>query len=340
VLPTREIVGTEIATSAIGLGCAGLFRLPQRNARRLVLDAAYDSGIRHFDVAPMYGLGLAEAELASFLKRRRSDVTVTTKFGIEPTLLSHGVARVQSPVRALLAKRPSVGDGLKVAGQGPRSGSLGHLLYRAPGYSRQSAKRALERSLRVLDTDHIDIFLLHDPIENVVSESPGLVDYLNEQRDVGRIRAWGVTGQASEIPGIVKTLGQDVVTQFRDDVFDPPLTEDRLFDGARITYGALARALPRLRAFLRQSPDDTRVWSKRLEVDLTEAASLPNLLLSAALRRNPAGPVLFSTTHAERVWAAVEALIESENLPDAQLATISELAAAASRGRVETIGKS
>src|ERR1700761_1431473 len=113
MLPTRELAGTEVTTGAIGFGCAGLFRIPQRSARRLTLDAAYDAGVRHFDGAPMYGLGLAGSELAFFLKGRRAEVTVTSKFGIEPTLFSKLAARVQRPARVFLAKRPSVDEGLK-----------------------------------------------------------------------------------------------------------------------------------------------------------------------------------------------------------------------------------
>ena len=78
---TRELLGTGVLTSAVGFGCAGLFRIPRREARRWILDSAYDAGIRHFDVAPMYGLGSAEAELASFLKSRRDNVTITTNSG-------------------------------------------------------------------------------------------------------------------------------------------------------------------------------------------------------------------------------------------------------------------
>jgi hypothetical protein len=36
-------------------------------------------------------------------------------------------------LRALLAKRPHVGEGLKVAGRGPHSGPYGRLLYSSPG---------------------------------------------------------------------------------------------------------------------------------------------------------------------------------------------------------------
>jgi D-threo-aldose 1-dehydrogenase len=328
VLPTRELPGTDVVTSAIGFGSAGLFRIPQRSARRSVLDAVYEAGIRHFDVAPMYGLGLAEAELASFLRRRRPDVTVTTKFGIDATPLTRGVALFQEPLRAFLAKRPNVGEGLKGAGRGPRSGPFGRLLYSSPGYHRRSAQLSLERSLRILDTDYIDIFLLHDPVGELITGAPELIDYLDEQRRLGRIRCWGVTGQPSELTGVMECLGRAPVVQFRDDIFEAPLNAELMPDGARITYGALASALPVLRRFLAHSSGASPTWSERLGVDLAEESSLPRILLSAALRRNVAGPVLFSTTRPERARVAAEAATQSVKLSDAGAATFSDLAAA------------
>jgi D-threo-aldose 1-dehydrogenase len=328
VPPTRELAGTGIVTSAVGFGCAGLFRLPQRGTRRSVLDAAFDAGIRHFDVAPMYGLGLAEAELASFLRRRRADVTVTTKFGIDPTLLARGFALFQEPVRAFLAKRPNVGEGLKIAGRGPRSGPFGRLLYSSAGYHRHSAQRGLERSLRTLKTDCIDIFLLHDPVGDLITGAPELMDYLDEQRRLGRIRCWGVTGQSCELPKVTDTLGRATVVQFRDDIFEKPLSAGRTPDRATITYGALARALPMLRRFLAHSPGALDMWSERLGRDLRVESNLPRMLLNAALQRNRDGLVLFTTTHPERTQVAAEAATQSAALSDAQVATFSELVAA------------
>ena len=57
--------------------------ISRRESLRL-LEAAFDAGIRHFDVAPMYGYGEAEGCLGEFLQRHRADVTVTTKYGIPP----------------------------------------------------------------------------------------------------------------------------------------------------------------------------------------------------------------------------------------------------------------
>jgi D-threo-aldose 1-dehydrogenase len=336
-LPTRKLPGTGVATSAVGFGCAGLFRIPQRTARLSVLDAAYDAGIRHFDVAPMYGLGLAEAELGSFLKQRRADVTVTTKFGIDPTFLSRGVAHIQPPLRALLAKRPNVGEGLKTAGQGPHSGPLGRLLYSSPGYRRHSAQVGLERSLRALGTDYIDIFLLHDPIGGLITGAPELTTYLDEQCRIGRIRCWGVTGQPSGLSGVLERLGGAPVVQFRDDIFEGLPSTEHMLEGARITYGALARVLPAARQYLARSPDASRTWSERLGLDLAEESNLPRMLLRAALLRNTAGPVLFTTTQPRRARVAVEAATQSAELSEAEAATLIEFAAAARPASSERI---
>ena len=334
-LPTRDLPGTGVTTTAVGLGCAGLFHHPQRGARRAVLDAAYDAGIRYFDAAPIYGLGRAEPELSAFLKGRRAEVTVATKFGLEPTPLARAVGLGQGPVRAFLAKRRGAAEGLKAAAGGPESGLVGRLLYAAPGFHKQSAQAGLERSLRALGTDYIDVFLLHDPAGAVIPSAPELVDYLDEQRRQGRIRCWGVTGQAYEIAGVVKSVGGSPVAQFRDDVFEEVPTAEQIPAEAWITFGALSQALPALRQFLARSPGAVEAWSDRLGVDLAQESSLPRVLLSAALRRNTAGPVLFSTTRPERVRVAVEAAAETTKPQDADAAALAELAAAARSGSPE-----
>src|SRR5580692_13032643 len=68
---------------AIGFGCSALTGTNRTNALR-VLEAAFDAGVRHFDVARYYGYGESEGILGTFIKSRRAEVTITTKFGIEP----------------------------------------------------------------------------------------------------------------------------------------------------------------------------------------------------------------------------------------------------------------
>src|SRR6516165_3327300 len=73
----------SVNSPTLGFGCSSLTGTSRRVANR-VLAAALDAGIRHFDVARYYGYGEAEGILGTFLKSRRSQVTVTTKLGIEP----------------------------------------------------------------------------------------------------------------------------------------------------------------------------------------------------------------------------------------------------------------
>src|SRR4051812_7179235 len=95
--------GTTLPTSALGLGMGHLFRLPKQADRLRILAAAYDAGIVPIDTAPMYGLGVAEAELGRFARGRRDQLVIATKFGITPTLVARTLSVVQGPPRRVLA---------------------------------------------------------------------------------------------------------------------------------------------------------------------------------------------------------------------------------------------
>lgn len=328
---TVRLSGTEIVTTPLGFGCAGLSRLPRSAQRREIVEAAYESGIRHFDVAPMYGLGAAESELSPVLKRRRDQITITTKFGIDATAFSRVAARLQGPARLLLSKRPNLEADLKVIARGPRSGWVGRLLYASAGYSERSAERSLARSLSALGTEYIDVFALHDPVGGLISGAPELIGYLNRQRDLGRIRTWGLAGEKSELPDVVERLGDEVpLVQFQDDLFDLAPDAEPILAEAKITFGAVRRVLPAIQWFLARSPTEREAWSARLELDLRNEASLPLLLLRQALRRNPDGVVLFSSSRSTRVRTAVEAVSDSAMISKVdEGVAISELAAAA-----------
>ncbi|MBY4593864.1 aldo/keto reductase, partial [Rhizobium redzepovicii] len=69
----------------LGLGTAplgNLYRAITDDAAAAVLDAAWRYGIRYFDTAPLYGLGLAERRVGRFLAtQKREDFVVSTKVG-------------------------------------------------------------------------------------------------------------------------------------------------------------------------------------------------------------------------------------------------------------------
>jgi len=69
----------------LGLGTAplaNLYRAISDDDAYGVMQAAWDGGVRHFDTAPLYGLGLAETRLNRFLRDKpRGDYVLSTKVG-------------------------------------------------------------------------------------------------------------------------------------------------------------------------------------------------------------------------------------------------------------------
>ena len=204
---TVKLGMTGIETSALGFGCANLYRLPGAAQRVQILGTAYDAGVRHFDVAPMYGLGLAEPEIGRFARGRRDSITIATKFGIAPTRLARCLGRGQRPARKILEVLPALHSQARKKAAGPQSGPAGTLLYAAEGYHPAAARRSLERSLDALGTEYIDLFLLHDPVPGSV-RSEDVRCCLEDARSAGLIRAWGIAGEMAPCLQIAGGFGR------------------------------------------------------------------------------------------------------------------------------------
>lgn len=131
--------------SRVGFGCMGLAEfygeaLSNKEAHA-VLDGALDRGVTFFDTADMYGSGRNEEQLSGFLKRRRDDVVLATKFAI---------------------RRDGDGSWLGVSND--------------PAY----IKQACDASLKRLGIDVIDLYYMHRrdksaPIEESVGAMGDLV---------------------------------------------------------------------------------------------------------------------------------------------------------------------
>jgi D-threo-aldose 1-dehydrogenase len=85
MMKTRRIGETELAVTEVSFGAAalgGLYRACPREQAMEALDAAWEGGIRYFDVAPWYGLGLAERRVGDFLRDKpEAEWVLSTKVG-------------------------------------------------------------------------------------------------------------------------------------------------------------------------------------------------------------------------------------------------------------------
>ena len=144
-LPDLPIGQTELRVTRLVFGGApigGMFAPVDDDAALATLDAAWAAGIRAFDTAPHYGVGLSEQRLGRFLAGRpRDQYVLCTKVG-----------------RLLV---PSGGD---VEGTDGFYGTP--RLTRVRDYSRDGVLASLDDSLSRLGTDHVDIALIHDPDEH------------------------------------------------------------------------------------------------------------------------------------------------------------------------------
>ncbi|WP_035750410.1 aldo/keto reductase [Arthrobacter sp. 35W] len=133
---------TEMTT--LGFGAAGignLYRGVSDDDAAATVHAAWDAGIRYFDTAPHYGLGLSERRLGAVLASKpRDEFVISTKVGrvLDPTDNPDGALDTQGfAVRADTVRRWDP--------------------------SEAGIRRSIEDSLERLGLERIDIAYLHDP---------------------------------------------------------------------------------------------------------------------------------------------------------------------------------
>lgn len=81
----RQLGKTDLTMSELGFGggaIGGLYRAVSRRAAFQTMETAWAAGIRYFDTAPFYGLGLSERRIGDFLRKKpREDYVLSTKVG-------------------------------------------------------------------------------------------------------------------------------------------------------------------------------------------------------------------------------------------------------------------
>jgi aryl-alcohol dehydrogenase-like predicted oxidoreductase len=167
----RRLGQSGLVVSAAGLGCNNFGLRLDLEASRPVIDAALDAGITLFDTSDSYGA--SEEILGVVLEGRRDDIVLATKFG--------------SDLR-----------GANGADWGARG-------------ARRYVRKAVERSLRRLRTDWIDLYQLHfpdsaTPIDETLSVLTDLVRE-GKVRYIGssNLKAW----QVADADWIARTKGYE-----------------------------------------------------------------------------------------------------------------------------------
>ncbi|MCZ9881209.1 aldo/keto reductase [Arthrobacter sp. B2a2-09] len=191
-LPTRSL-RTGQPINELGLGAAqfgNLFKETTDDESAHAVTAALDEGIRYFDTAPHYGLGLSEQRLGRALKDTGRDSVV-----------------LSSKVGRLLLDSPETADRLDDDGF-----IVPARRRRVWDFSRDGILRSVEESLSRLGTDYLDIAYLHDPDDHWKSASTTGMAALVELREQGIVRAIGAgMNQSPMLADFVRNTDVDVV---------------------------------------------------------------------------------------------------------------------------------
>lgn len=293
-MPRIALGTTGITATRIGFGCGSLFRLPTSEDRRALLDAAYDAGIRHFDVAPSYGLGRAEEELGRFVRGRRSEVTIATKYGLQLSGAATAAAGAQRALRVALDAMPALKKWVVRR----------RLAYAKTDHGPGHAQASLEKSLRALGVDALDLFFVHEP-PGAGIPADALAQWKSEATARGAIRAFGAAGAMPAVAEAARAAPSLVdVAQFDNDLLGRQLErEGRELSQPVITFGSMRpasmlSALARDRGFVERIRAETGF-------DLSKRDDLSGILLAYALRANPRGVVLVFTSKKERIASLV-----------------------------------
>jgi aryl-alcohol dehydrogenase-like predicted oxidoreductase len=170
----RRLGDSGLVVSAVGLGTNNLGMKLNEARSREVVNAAFEQGITLFDTADSYGA--SEERLGVLLKGRRDDVIVATKFGSD-------------------TRRRGNSNGEDWGARG----------------SRRYIRRAVEGSLRRLQTDWIDLYQLHRPDPATpIEETLSALDDLVREGKVRYIGSSNFTGwQVAHADWIARTLGYE-----------------------------------------------------------------------------------------------------------------------------------
>ena len=181
---------TPLRPTLLGFGTAeigGLYRAVADEDAIALVGHAWDTGVRYFDTAPLYGYGNAERRLGLALRDRpRDDFVLSSKVG----RLLVPIGEV-SPAADVDPQRMNGVDNASYADTPPV-----RVVF---DYSRDGVLRSVEASLARLGLDRIDILYIHDPDDHWQAAIEGAYPAIHDLREQGVVRAIGAGMNQAEM---------------------------------------------------------------------------------------------------------------------------------------------
>jgi aryl-alcohol dehydrogenase-like predicted oxidoreductase len=167
--------GPQVTRLCQGTAFRTLQRDPSDRRATAVLHHSLDRGVRFFDSSNAYGWGGSERLLGAALRGRRDDVVICTKVSPSDPPAADGTPGIHRP------------------------------------FTEAYLSEQLDGSRARLDTDVIDLYLLHSP--DRVTPMAALCEAMQRLLDSGRIRHWGVSNHsAAQVEELCHIAGDEGLT--------------------------------------------------------------------------------------------------------------------------------
>lgn len=255
----------------LGFGCVALAGLATPRQARDLLEGVLELGIRHFDTAPVYGRGYSERLLGDFLRGRRQQASIATKFGISPGQAPRVPVGLAMRLNALRRRlRPGPAPAAARPASDPPSAAEPEPTPRR--IRRAEVEASFDASRRALGIDTIDLYLLHEALPS--SLEPAAVDFLLKLREAGKVGQLGVAARGSRYLALTPTELAD-------------------WDVLQYEYGP---AWPQHAELPLRFPSKTHIFHSCLR-GVARDGDAAARTLAACVSANPTGRVLFSSTN-------------------------------------------
>lgn len=296
----------------LGFGCARLTANPSVREALHNLSTAYDHGIRYFDTARLYGYGRAEAILGNFIRDKRDSVMIATKAGLNPRefhgLIGLGMLNImRKGAKALSTFRKSASpSGSPLIGQRITDPKL--------------LRQSLERSLKELRSEYVDILLLHEfTIEE--ANRVGVVRFCEDVIREGKVQRIGI---GSESCKTMKEGDLHNVYSLIQHEYDP-------FRGGQ--YGNLNTITRSVHGIYRISKRTSELindplFFKHLQdivgFEVDDEKGLHKVMLKCAQVQNGSGIILFASSGNDKISETINAW-QSPRLSHEQVSQITDV---------------
>lgn len=197
-METRKLGNTGLSVTALGYGAMELRHVDERTAS-VLLNAVLDGGINYIDTSPDYGP--SEEFIGRAIAHRRSEFILATKCGCNIDAAGKGIPDQK------------------------------HI------WTREKLTQNIENSLRLLKTDHIDIWQLHGPFPKELpgGRSDEVIETMVELKRQGKVCAIGMsfkTGGKTDPSQSPSAYGFELT---------PFFLSWQVFDVIQIIYGGMER---------------------------------------------------------------------------------------------------